>query len=273
VTSTRERQRAAARARLERQMSERAAAARRRRQIQAGIGAGVAVLLVAAGTVWLVAKYGGGDDKPAATASGATCTWTEVPKEQRTPQVVDAGTPPTSGVPNDGTQIMKVDTNLGALNVKINLSEAPCIAASFRQLADKKLLNDTKCHRSFPGMLQCGDPSAKGKGWRKTDGTGGPSYRFADENLPTNDKPAYPRGVVAMANSGPGTNGSQFFFISQDTELNGPNYAVIGTVDETGLKILDDVDKAGNDAAGGDGTGHPKKEVTIKSIVMEPIQN
>ncbi|WP_249714424.1 peptidylprolyl isomerase [Rhizomonospora bruguierae] len=273
MTSTRERQRAAARARLERQMSERAAAARKRRQVQTGIGAGVAVLLVAAGAVWAVAKFAGGDDKPAATANGATCAWTEVPPEERSPQVVDAGLPPTTDLPNNGTQVMKVDTNLGALNVKINLAKAPCIAANFRNLASKNILNDSRCHRAFPGMLQCGDPSAKGTGWRETDGTGGPSYRFEDENLPTNDKPAYPRGVVAMANSGPGTNGSQFFFISQDTELNGPNYAVIGTVDEDGLKILDEVDKEGNDAAGGDGTGHPKKDVTIKSITMEPVQD
>jgi peptidyl-prolyl cis-trans isomerase B (cyclophilin B) len=161
---------------------------------------------------------------------------------------------------------------VGTLNVKMNLVKAPCIAANFRNLAEKNVLNDSKCHRAFPGMLQCGDPSAKGAGWRKTDGTGGPSYRFPDENLPTNDKPAYPRGVVAMANSGPGTNGSQFFFISKDTELNGPNYAVVGTIDDAGLKILDEVDKAGSDGSGGDGSGHPKKEVVIKSITMQPIQ-
>jgi peptidyl-prolyl cis-trans isomerase B (cyclophilin B) len=274
VTSTKERQRAAARARLERQMSERASAARKRRQLQAGIAAGVAVLLVVAGAVWLVASLAGGGsgDKAATAANGAKCTWTEVPKEQRTPQVVDAGLPPTEGVPNTGTQVMDVNTSVGTINVKINRAKAPCIAASFAQLASKNIYNDTKCHRSFPGMLQCGDPTSKGAGWRKTDGSGGPSYRFPDENLPTNDKPAYPRGVVAMANSGPGTNGSQFFIISKDTELNGPNYAVVGTVDEAGLKLLDEVDKAGNDGAGGDGTGHPKKEVLIKSVTMQPAE-
>ena len=78
-------------------------------------------------------------------------------------------------------------------------------------------------------MLQCGDP--------KGDGTGGPGYQFANE-YPTNqylpDDPAlsqplvYPRGTLAMANAGPGTNGSQFFIVYKDSQLP-PNYTVFGT--------------------------------------------
>ncbi|NHW87730.1 peptidylprolyl isomerase, partial [Escherichia coli] len=79
-------------------------------------------------------------------------------------------------------------------------------------------------------VLQCGDPSATGDGWRDTDGTGGPSYRMAEENLPTDKRPPYPAGVIAMANSGqPSSSGSQFFIVYGDSPLD-PNYTVLGTI-------------------------------------------
>ncbi len=81
-------------------------------------------------------------------------------------------------------------------------------------------------------MLQCGDPPGTGKG--------GPGYQFPNE-YPTNQyrltDPAvkipviYPRGTLAMANAGPGTNGSQFFLVYEDSELP-PTYTVFGTIDE-----------------------------------------
>ena len=267
MTPTKERQRAAARARLERQMAERKAAARKRRRAQITVAAAAVFVLVVAGGVWAVVHFGGGDDEPATTAANATCSFSELPDDAKTPQVKDVGLPPGT-VPNTGTQIMNVNTSAGTIKVKMNRAEAPCIAANFAYLAEKSFYNDTKCHRAFEGMLQCGDPSAKGKGWRDTDGTGGPSYRFPDENLPINDKPAYPRGTMAMANSGENTNGSQFFFIYKDTELDGAQYAVVGTLDEASLKVLDEIGKAGIDSA--EGVGHPKKEVVIKSVTLDP---
>jgi peptidyl-prolyl cis-trans isomerase B (cyclophilin B) len=271
VTSTRERQRAAARARLEREMAQRAAAARKRRQIQAGIGAGVALVLVVVGVVWLVSSAG--DDKkttPTAqpTAAQPLCVWNEVPKEQRTPTTKDVGLPPTGTEPHSGTQVMTVDTNFGPIEITMDLSKAPCSAASFSYLAGKKFFDGTKCHRMFPGMLQCGDPSAKGKGYRETDGTGGPSYRFANENLPTDERPAYPAGVVALANSGPDTNGSQFFFIYQDVELQ-PDYTVLGKVTK-GLDVLQKATAAGHDGAfdPSPGGGHPKSDIEIKTLTV-----
>lgn len=281
MSPTKDRQRAAARARLEREMAVRAEAARKRRQLQIGISAGVTVLVLVLGVVWLVVKTGG-DDKsnptanPSASASAAGCIWTPFPDPNVSPApspappVKDVGKPPTSGEPRTGTEILTVSTNLGDIKIKMNLAKSPCIAANFTYLASKNFYNDTKCHRAFDGMLQCGDPFAKGPGWREQDGQGGPTYKFADENLPTDLRPPYPRGTMAMANSGPGTNGSQFFFIYKDTDLNGPNYSVVGTITE-GLDLLDAVGKEGTD--GGDaGEGHPKKEVTIKSISVTAPQ-
>jgi peptidyl-prolyl cis-trans isomerase B (cyclophilin B) len=271
VTSTRERQRAAARARLAKEMAERAAAAHKRRQRQAIIGAGVALVLVVGGVIWLVTSMGGdGGRTTAAAASGTTsCTWTQVPAEQRTPTTKDVGTPQAT-VPNVGTQVMTVDTSFGPVTIDMDLAKAPCSAASFSYLASKNFWDGTKCHRMFPGMLQCGDPTAKGKGYRKTDGTGGPSYRYANENLPTNELPPYPAGVVALANSGADTNGSQFFFIYQDVQLQ-PDYTVLGKV-TNGLDNIKKATAAGDDGAFDPqpGGGHPKSDVEIKTVTVAP---
>jgi peptidyl-prolyl cis-trans isomerase B (cyclophilin B) len=277
VTSTRERQRAAARARLEREMAERATQARRRRRMQWSISAGVAVVLVAAGTVWLVVGLSGGKKNTAASpqTGEAVCAWNELPGGQRSPQTKDVGLPPVNAR-NTGTQIMTIDTNLGPITAKLDLSKVPCTASSFSHLASKKFFDNTKCHRLVTQgikVLQCGDPSATGNGWRPTDGTGGPSYRFAEENLPTDKRPPYPDGVIAMANSGqPGTTGSQFFIVFGDSQLD-PSYTVLGTV-TSGMDIVKQVAAAGDDGAYAQqaGGGHPKKEVMIKSLTMSDPQ-
>lgn len=275
MTSTRERQRAAARARLEREMAERAAAARKRRQMQAGIAAGAALLLVAVGTVWLVMAVGGDDTDSTASAGTTTCAWTEIPGEQVTPQTKDVGLPPVNP-PNSGTQTMTFDTSVGVITAKMNLADVPCTAASFAHLAEKKFFDNTKCHRLVTEglqVLQCGDPSATGDGYRETDGTGGPAYRFPEENLPTDKRPPYPAGVIAMANSGqPGSTGSQFFIVYGDSQLDA-NYTVVGTIIE-GMDLVEQVGSEGHDDAFAQqaGGGHPKKEVVIKSLTMGDIQ-
>ena len=225
MSSIKDRQRAAARARLEKEMAERSAAARKRRQRQAVIGAALAVVVVAAGAVWLVSALG--DDDPAgsntaAPAAGMTsCVWN--PDASCNPNVKDVGTPPTQ-VPNTGAEVMTIDTNLGPIQVALDLSKVPCTAASFRHLAEKKFWDGSKCHRLVNAaefkVLQCGDPNAKGKGYRETDGTGGPSYKFAEENLPVGKEPAYPAGVIAMAKTQEkSSTGSQFFMVFGDTKL------------------------------------------------------
>ncbi|WP_329109276.1 peptidylprolyl isomerase [Micromonospora sp. NBC_01699] len=277
MTSTRERQRAAARARLEREMAQRATAARKRRQLQTIVAAGVGLLLVVAGTVWLVASLGDDDKATDAAPVGAgstQCTWTDIPAEQRTPTTKDVGLPPTSA-PNVGSQTMTIDTGLGPITAKLDLSKVPCTAASFTHLAEKKFFDNTKCHRLVTEglqVLQCGDPSAAGAGWRDSDGTGGPSYRMAEENLPTEQRPPYPAGVIAMANSGqPGSSGSQFFIVYGDSQLDA-TYTVLGTV-TGGMDLVKEVGAAGDDGAFAQqaGGGHPKKEVLIKALTMSAV--
>jgi peptidyl-prolyl cis-trans isomerase B (cyclophilin B) len=277
VSSIKDRQRAAARARLEKEMAERSAAARKRRQRQAIIGSAIAVVLIAGAAVWIVTSIGGDDDAdtPAAAsnvpAGQVACTFTPAPAEGGG-KVKDVGVPPATA-PNTGKDVLTMDTNLGVIKATVDKTKVPCTAASFEFLAGKKFWDNSKCHRlvneaTFK-VLQCGDPFATGKGWRETDGQGGPSYTMAEENLPTDTKKPYPAGSIAMANTGqPGSTGSQFFIVSEDTQLPA-NYTLLGTITD-GLNIVKDVVKAGDDGAFAQsaGGGHPKKEVTIKSLTM-----
>ncbi len=126
-------------------------------------------------------------------------------------------------------------------------------------LAAQKFFNDTPCHRltttSPLYVLQCGDPTGTG--------TGGPGYKFNDENLAG---AKYTQGTVAMANGGANTNGSQFFIVYKNSTL-APSYTPFGTVVK-GLGIVQNVAKAGSDNSNGPGDGHPKEKVVINSITI-----
>jgi peptidyl-prolyl cis-trans isomerase B (cyclophilin B) len=272
VSSIKDRQRAAARARLEKEMAERAAAARKRRQRQAVIGSAIAVVVIAGVAVWLVTSLKSDDSKkPAASALPAgtvACTWT--PEDASSgAKIVDVGKPPPTAK-NTGTQTLTINTNLGPITATVDRAKTPCTAAAFDYLASKKFWDGTKCHRLVTAgikVLQCGDPSAKGKGYRPTDGTGGPSFRYAEENLPTGKTPPYPAGTLAMAKTQePASTSSQFFIVYGDTTLD-PSYTVLGTVTK-GMDIVQTVAKAGTDNSNQKGDGHPKKEIDIKTLTM-----
>ena len=139
-------------------------------------------------------------------------------------------------------------TNQGNIGLHAGQQRIALHGQQFRQPGQPEYFNDTKCHRLTTaadlGVLQCGDP--------KGDGTGGPGYQFANEyptdQYPPNDpklqQPVlYPRGTLAMANAGPGTNGSQFFLVYKDSQLP-PQYTVFGTIQADGLATLDKIAKA-----------------------------
>ena len=122
-----------------------------------------------------------------------------------------------------------------------------------RALARAGWFESSPCHRLTTAgirVLQCGDPTGTG--------SGGPGYVFADEAL---DGATYPRGTVAMANRGPGTNGSQFFLVYADSELP-PDYTPFGRITQ-GLDVLERVAAGGSDDSNGPGDGAPKTAVLI----------
>ena len=177
---------------------------------------------------------------------------------------------PRSGkVSTDPAEInASIATNQGDIGLQLANAESPCTVNSFTSLAQQGFFDQTPCHRlttaATVGVLQCGDP--------KGDGTGGPGYQFADE-YPTNQYPpndpqaqqpvVYPRGTLAMANAGPGTNGSEFYLVYDDSEL-APVYTVFGTIDDTGLTTIDNIVKGG--VAGGGDDGTPAVAVTINTV-------
>lgn len=163
---------------------------------------------------------------------------------------------PAKSAPNTGTYTATMVTNRGSIVLKLDAARAPCTVNSFVYLASKKYFDATPCHRLTTAgifVLQCGDPTGTGGG--------GPGYEFADENL---SGAVYPAGTVAMANAGPGTNGSQFFLVYKNTTL-APNYTPFGTI-TSGLDVLAKVADAGEDDSNGPGDGKPKLSVEITSV-------
>ncbi|GAA0724967.1 peptidylprolyl isomerase [Dactylosporangium roseum] len=155
-----------------------------------------------------------------------------------------------------GKPTATMETNLGAIGLRLFADRAPCTVNSFVHLARDDFYTDTPCHRlTTDGLwvLQCGDPGGTG--------TGTPGYQFGDENLPTT-LPPYPRGTLAMANAGPGTNGSQFFIVYKDSDIP-PDYTVFGEV-TSGLDLLDRI--AAEGTATGTADGPPKLAVQITEI-------
>ena len=104
-------------------------------------------------------------------------------------------------------------------------------------------------------------------GHRRARATSSPTSTRPTSSSPTTPQlqqpVVYPRGTLAMANAGPGTNGSQFFLVYKDSQLP-PNYTVFGTIDETGLATLDKIAAGG--VAGGGQDGAPQTDVQVKSI-------
>ena len=150
-------------------------------------------------------------------------------------------------------------TNCGNIVVTTVGAKAPITLTQLSTLARGGYFNNSLCHRlTTQGLyvLQCGDPTATGGG--------GPNFTYRDENLPAEGLNNYPAGTVAMANSGPGTNGSQFFLVFADTTL-GANYTIWGTVTQ-GLEIVKAIAKAGVKGGGADGA--PSQQIEIKRVTV-----
>lgn len=187
-------------------------------------------------------------------AAGLSCTYRptgDAAKKVTAPAAADvAGT---------GTLPYVVKLNDQQVPVTLDRAKAPCTVNSFVSLARQGYFDGTSCHRlvNGPGLfvLQCGDPTGTG--------SGGPGYEFDDELSGTE---TYPAGTLAMANAGPGTNGSQFFIVYADSQLS-PNYTVFGHTDAAGIAVLKKIGDGGQDASYPDGSGKPLLPAVITGVV------
>jgi cyclophilin family peptidyl-prolyl cis-trans isomerase len=187
------------------------------------------------------------------TITGPTPCPAEDGSEERVAQFEQ--TPPTCI--EDGVKYSAIiDTNKGSFTIELDAAAAPQTVNNFVVLARYKYFDGTSCHRAIPNfVVQCGDPTATG--------TGGPGYQFADE-LPQQGQ--YKVGSIAMANSGPNTNSSQFFVITgSDGAALPPNYSLFGQVTDGLDTTVPALDAAGNPENNG---VPPLEQLIINSVTI-----
>ena len=171
----------------------------------------------------------------------------KVTPEEKSPQ------PPKMQIDTSKTYRAVLSTSEGEITINLHTQQTPITANNFVYLARKGFYDKTIFHRVIKGfMVQGGDPQG--------NGTGGPGYKFNDE--PFEGK--YKRGTVAMANSGPNTNGSQFFIMHQDTPLP-KNYVIFGQVIE-GMDVVDKIAEAPVKANAMGESSTPVNPVTVESV-------
>ena len=159
--------------------------------------------------------------------------------------------PPSMTIDAAASYTAVLNTSAGPITVELLAAEAPNTVNNFVFLARQGFYDNVIFHRTIPGfMIQGGDPTGTGGG--------GPGYRFADEPV----QRAYDRGIMAMANAGPNTNGSQFFIMHADYALP-PNYTIFGQA-VAGLETIDAIATAPTQP-GGEGS-KPVNPVVIQSV-------
>jgi cyclophilin family peptidyl-prolyl cis-trans isomerase len=285
-TAKRERQKAGRQARLEAQEAEQSSARRKRLIIRGAI-----LLVVFIAGAFLVSRVFGSDDDDTAVSTGTTAagaattaagagttaasTETTSGSTATTATTIPGGaiTGETPCPPADGsaeriatfeqappmcidpskTYTADVKTNFGDFTIEFDAEQAPNTVNNFVVLSRYHYYDGVSCHRVVPNfVIQCGDPDGTG--------AGGPGYQFDDE-LP--EEGQYELGSLAMANSGPNTNGSQFFVISgpDGTQLP-PQYSLFGKVTE-GLDTT-----VATIAALGQADETPSEPVQIESVTI-----
>ncbi len=148
-------------------------------------------------------------------------------------------TEPTMTEPTQTEEIarkhIRIETDKGVIVFELFEDTAPKATSNFVKLASENYFDGLRFHRRVEGfVIQGGDPYTREEAKRPLWGTGGPGYEFEDE---LTDSYSYDKGIVAMANHGPNTNGSQFFIMLKDYPL--PKaYTIFGRVVE-GIEVVD----------------------------------
>ncbi len=185
-----------------------------------------------------------------------------VSREAQTAAAASPTLPATTTSTNANKKIMHatLTTNQGDITIEFN-ADAPNTVANFVKLAQTGFYNGTKFHRVIKGfMIQGGDPLTKDDAMAQRWGTGGPGYQFADEIHANNRNDI---GTIAMANSGPNTNGSQFFINVSNNNFLDPKHTVFGKV----ISGMDIVTKIENTQTGaGD---RPAQPMVIESVSVK----
>lgn len=172
-------------------------------------------------------------------------------------------TPETKQVIEEVNKVsVSMKTSLGTVSLELYKDKAPMTVDNFVKLAKSGFYDGTKFHRVIKDfMIQGGDPNSRNADW-STHGTGGPGYAFKDE---INDIKLV-AGVLAMANAGPNTNGSQFFIVTAEATpwLDG-HHTAFGKV-TAGMDVVRAIEDVQVDHNRGD---HPVNDVLVEKVVVE----
>ena len=162
--------------------------------------------------------------------------------------------PPEMAIDQSKTYTATIATSQGTMTAELFASEVPVTVNNFVFLAREGFYTNGGFHRVIKEfMVQGGCP--------KGDGTGGPGYRFADEPVTRQ----YVKGTLAMANSGPNTNGSQFFIVHGENAGLPPNYTIFGMLTD-GVDVLDSLANSPVGSGGGGENSKPKERLEIQSV-------
>ena len=161
-------------------------------------------------------------------------------------------TAPPEPLPAGETREVTIETDQGDIVIEVEADLGPLAAGNFVALAECGFYDGIVFHRILPGfVIQGGDPTGTG--------SGGPGYEFPNDPVAV----PYERGVVAMANAGRDTNGSQFFIVLDDAGLP-PDYSVFGRV-TSGMEIADEI--AAGPSTGGQ-AGQALEPVTMNRVTV-----
>lgn len=213
-------------------------------------------IAVAVAAVLLTAGCGGAQKGPGTAGKPAQNYNQQAPAAKK-----QYSAPPAMQIDPAKTYTATIKTSMGDIVVELFAKDAPKTVNNFVFLSREKFYDGVIFHRIIKNfMIQTGDP--------KGDGTGGPGYRFEDE-LPV--KRSYDPGIVAMANAGKNTNGSQFFICNGTSCKNldqMPNYTQFGKV-VAGMDVVQKLSSVEVVASAGGETSKPKTPPTIQTIIID----
>ena len=152
-------------------------------------------------------------------------------------------------------------TNYGQFTIKLERDKAPLTTENFIKLAKAGFYDGQRFHRVIEDfMIQGGDPLSKDLAKKSLWGTGGPGYKFADE---FGEGLSNVTGTISMANSGPATNGSQFFINVNDNTFLDKKHAVFGVV-TNGMDVVMTISQVPKNE-----TDQPLKDVILQKIELK----
>lgn len=202
------------------------------------------VVVGSLGVVFFLSRPGTSVQSPSATSSASLVKKTYE-------------NPPPLAIDTKKTYKAIVKTTKGVFTISLLSEEAPQTVNNFIFLAKENFYDGVSFHRIIEGfMIQAGDPNG--------DGTGGPGYTFADEPI----RREYTRGIVAMANRGPDTNGSQFFIMHADNKALPKQYVIFGEI-ERGIEVIDAIATVPTKESKSGEKSTPTKPVIIEDITIE----